>query len=223
MNDLKVFKVLITGSFTVYSDAEDFESLCQAVRDKDGEARISIDPVEVDAVQIENIFPDSSDSAGRNIYKLEVFEYDPSSNLYHFQQAVEREAFSDFGDSNLSHYESDPTETQITASWFWQEASFYCRRLLRRFGEVLGEPSSFPPIDAFDSEDLYKRCILAEHLFDYWRATRKRVEGIIGESRERALEKENKLSYFKLRYPGLEKRFETLHAYESERESDSEI
>jgi hypothetical protein len=84
----------------------------------------------------------------------------------------------------------------------WIYEVVWQRKNLLRFGKALNRPSSFPKIEEFDSHSLHRRCSTVAHLYGKW------VDRSDGKTIEE--EDQNRLNYFLLRYPELERIFENM-------------
>ena len=208
MKTPKIFRFKIETSLLAYCDEDLLYQFVEDLRNNSDSLTVTIplvcrdvvdvtEDVKIKAIYSGDVVLDNQEFQNGTICKLESGEVSGFRGDYSFRFIGEDEAIADgeefeFGES---FFEEDLFLVNDSMHWSYEVKSI--RLSLRRFGKILKAPSSFPMISEYESDNLRKKCAVVDSIYRSW----------IMNGDDLDEETKNRMNYYFLRYPNIEKVF----------------
>ena len=213
MNDIRVFLVKIETTLVAYAESDLLYGFVGDIRDGIEGPNITMPVIDKSLISItEHIsikeknqtdyFTKKEEFNNGKICKLRKAPDPRRKTKYHLDLVNAKEAAADFSSSSLEVSSVIKEETCWNDSCVWVTASNQSRDLLLKYRVALKKSSSFPIVADYEPDNLVEKCKEVDRLYQFWS---------LSESSEKYTEYyRNRVGYFFLRYPGLEKMFNDM-------------
>lgn len=212
MKHPKLFKFNIQTSLLTYCDEDKLYEFVEYLRNDKNAKKITlpiIDKTLVDVTEIleeidnckSDFFLENYDFDNGKICKLvKVVSKEESNDEYLIKLVSTNEAICDAKNFEFcDEFFKDPIfGGDYSADWLWVINKAHYE--LRKYGKILKNPTTFPRINDYEPESLMKKCKIVDDLYDSWSEDRHLNNADI----------KNRLDYYFLRYPTLNKFFDHL-------------